>query len=100
MTRLGAYEIPSWAIAILFWRKVHQVESRGIPGIRASQRFCSKPADSCAIHHRRDIRQLDGRLNVEMLETLATRYRQSAEQCHRSWHRTPFFKWALKRSVA
>lgn len=32
MTRLGAFEIPSWAIAILFWRKVHQVESRGIPG--------------------------------------------------------------------
>jgi hypothetical protein len=37
MTRVGAYEIPSWAIAILFWRKVDQVESRGIPGIRASQ---------------------------------------------------------------
>lgn len=37
MTRAGAYEIPSWAIAILFWRKVDQVESRGIPGIRASQ---------------------------------------------------------------
>ena len=37
MTRPGAYEIPSWAIAILFWRKVDQVESRGIPGIRASQ---------------------------------------------------------------
>jgi hypothetical protein len=37
MTRVGAYEIPSWAIAILFWRKVDQVEGRGIPGIRASQ---------------------------------------------------------------
>jgi hypothetical protein len=37
MTRVGAYEIPSWAIAILFWRRVHQVESRGIPGIRAAQ---------------------------------------------------------------
>jgi hypothetical protein len=37
MTRPGAYEIPSWAIAILFWRKVDQVESRGIPGIRSSQ---------------------------------------------------------------
>jgi hypothetical protein len=36
MTRPGAYEIPSWAIAILFWRKVDQIESRGIPGI-ASQ---------------------------------------------------------------
>ena len=35
MTRHGAYEIPSWAIAILFWRKVDQVESRGIPGIAA-----------------------------------------------------------------
>jgi hypothetical protein len=33
MTRSGAYEIPSWAIAILFWRKVDQVESRGIPGL-------------------------------------------------------------------
>jgi hypothetical protein len=33
MTRPGAYEIPSWAIAVLFWRKVDQVESRGIPGI-------------------------------------------------------------------
>jgi hypothetical protein len=36
MRRTGAYGIPSWAIAILFWRKVDQVESRGIPGI-ASQ---------------------------------------------------------------
>ena len=34
---MSACEIPSWAIAILFWRKVDQVESRGIPGIRASQ---------------------------------------------------------------
>jgi hypothetical protein len=33
MIRQGAYEVPSWAIAILFWRKVDQVESRGIPGI-------------------------------------------------------------------
>ncbi len=33
MTRTGAYEIPSWAIAILFWRKVDQVERRGIPGM-------------------------------------------------------------------
>jgi hypothetical protein len=41
--------------------------------------------------------RLHGRLKVEMLET---RYRQPAEQCHRSWHRTPFFKWALRRSVA
>jgi hypothetical protein len=37
MTRVGAYEIPAWAIAILFWRKVDQLESRGIPGILASQ---------------------------------------------------------------
>ena len=37
MRRTGADGIPSWAIAILFWRKVDQVESRGIPGIRASQ---------------------------------------------------------------
>ncbi len=29
-----AYEIPSWAIAILFWRKVRAVESKGIPGTR------------------------------------------------------------------
>ena len=35
MTRPGAYEIPLWAIAILFWRKVDQVERRGIPGIAA-----------------------------------------------------------------
>jgi hypothetical protein len=35
MIRQGAYEVPSWAIAILFWRKVDQVESRGIPGIAA-----------------------------------------------------------------
>ncbi len=34
MTRQGAYEIPSWAIAILFWRKVDKVESRGIPARR------------------------------------------------------------------
>lgn len=33
MTR-DAYEIPSWAIAILFWRKVLAVESKGIPAIR------------------------------------------------------------------
>jgi hypothetical protein len=37
MMRLGAYQTPSWAIAILFWRKVDQVENRGIPGIHASQ---------------------------------------------------------------
>jgi len=36
MTRLGAGEIPSWAVAILFWRKVQQVEGRGVPGIRVS----------------------------------------------------------------
>ena len=36
MTRLGAHEIPAWASAILFWRKVDQVESRGIPGIARS----------------------------------------------------------------
>jgi hypothetical protein len=36
MTRLGAYEIPSWAIAVLFWRKVRQVESRGIPALAVS----------------------------------------------------------------
>src|SRR5216117_3080839 len=29
-----AYEIPSWALAILFWRKVLAVESTGIPGTR------------------------------------------------------------------
>src|SRR6058998_143505 len=29
-----AYEIPSWALAILFWRKVLAVESKGIPGTR------------------------------------------------------------------
>ena len=33
--RSGGGDIPSWAMAILFWRKVDQVESRGIPG-RAS----------------------------------------------------------------
>jgi hypothetical protein len=36
MTRLGAHGTPAWAIAILFWRKVDQVESRGIPGIARS----------------------------------------------------------------
>jgi hypothetical protein len=34
MTRHGAYGVPSWASAILFWRKVDQVESRGIPAKR------------------------------------------------------------------
>src|SRR2546422_11504418 len=29
-----AYDIPSWALAILFWRKVLAVESKGIPGTR------------------------------------------------------------------
>jgi len=29
-----AYEIPSWAVATLFWRKVRVVESKGIPGTR------------------------------------------------------------------
>ena len=29
-----ACEIPSWALAILFWRKVLAVESKGIPGTR------------------------------------------------------------------
>lgn len=33
--RPDAYEIPSWAIGILFWRKVLAVESKGIPGTRA-----------------------------------------------------------------
>jgi hypothetical protein len=28
------YEIPSWAAAILFWRKVLDVESKGVPGTR------------------------------------------------------------------
>jgi hypothetical protein len=32
MTRLGADGMPAWAVAILFWRKVQQVESRGVPG--------------------------------------------------------------------
>jgi len=36
MTRRGVYETPAWAIAILFWRKVDQVEARGIPGIARS----------------------------------------------------------------
>jgi hypothetical protein len=31
MTTPDAYGIPSWAIAILFWRKVLAVESKGIP---------------------------------------------------------------------
>ncbi len=31
----GAYKRPSWAIAVLFWRKVLAVESKGIPAIRA-----------------------------------------------------------------
>jgi hypothetical protein len=35
--RRDAHEIPSWAIGILFWRKVLAVESKGIPGIRAPQ---------------------------------------------------------------
>jgi len=34
MTR-DAYKVPSWAIAILFWRKVLAVESKGIPAIRS-----------------------------------------------------------------
>lgn len=29
-----AYAIPAWAAAILFWRKVLDVESRGVPGAR------------------------------------------------------------------
>ena len=29
-----AYDIPAWALAILFWRKVLAVESKGIPGTR------------------------------------------------------------------
>jgi hypothetical protein len=29
-----ACEVPPWAIAILFWRKVHAVERKGIPAIR------------------------------------------------------------------
>lgn len=33
MTKLGTDGIPSWAMAILFWRKIDQLESRGIPGI-------------------------------------------------------------------
>jgi hypothetical protein len=33
----GAYEIPSWAIAILFWSKVLAVKSKGIPGTRGPQ---------------------------------------------------------------
>ena len=33
MTR-DAYGIPPWAVAILFWRKVLAVESKGIPAIR------------------------------------------------------------------
>src|SRR5712692_162056 len=32
MTTPDVYEILSWAIAILFWRKVFAVESEGIPG--------------------------------------------------------------------
>jgi hypothetical protein len=31
MIKPGSYEIPSWAIAILFWRKVQDVEARGVP---------------------------------------------------------------------
>ena len=34
MTTPDAYGIPSWAIAILFWRKVLAVESKGIPRTR------------------------------------------------------------------
>jgi hypothetical protein len=32
-----AYEIPSWAIAILFWRKVLALESKGIPVTRGAR---------------------------------------------------------------
>jgi hypothetical protein len=34
MVTHDAYNVPSWAIAILFWRKVLAVESKGIPAIR------------------------------------------------------------------
>ena len=37
--RPDAYEIPSWAIAILFWRKLHAVESEGIPGTRDPRHY-------------------------------------------------------------
>jgi len=33
MTR-DAYKVPPWATAILFWRKVLAVESKGVPAIR------------------------------------------------------------------
>jgi len=33
-TRWSGDQIPSWARAILFWRKVLAVERRGIPGSR------------------------------------------------------------------
>jgi hypothetical protein len=35
--RSSDFEIPSWALAILFWRKVLRVESRGVPGSRNVQ---------------------------------------------------------------
>jgi hypothetical protein len=38
MTRPGAYEMPSWAISILFWRKVHDLVARGVPWVRLLQK--------------------------------------------------------------
>jgi hypothetical protein len=34
MMTLDDCEVPPWAIAILFWRKVYAVERKGIPAIR------------------------------------------------------------------
>ena len=34
MMTSDSHAVPSWARAILFWRKVLAVESRGVPGVR------------------------------------------------------------------
>ena len=43
-----AYEIPSWALAILFWRKLHAVESKGIPGTRGTRHDHDLPTETGA----------------------------------------------------
>jgi hypothetical protein len=34
MSTREEHETPTWAVAVLFWRKVEMLERRGIPGIR------------------------------------------------------------------
>ena len=41
MRRSNAYQGPSWALAILFWRKVLAVENRGIPGSLSRSSECA-----------------------------------------------------------